>query len=292
MRPDALPALIAFGLLAALTWTASGQESGQTTGDAASQTLAGPAVSIPSERATLVEWSYDGRLNRLKEPPEIAALSLLDLSVEEQAEVDRVVAERTAVVDAIVLSSISQFQRLDGARVAGDYAQVGRSLSALAVKLKPLTERGSLSSELVRVLSPQHATQMATLTTEYHRAVMRDERIASEREGRKFSVIEALAKSRAEALTQAIERSLERTLVAEGDQFEILMQRVGFRPETEQMVRAKAQEFIERTEFNPTKEQQEAFLAEVFLSLDREERVKALTALFQISREQRQMRRD
>ncbi len=254
--------------------------------------LAGPTVA-PSDSAapTLVRWGYDGRLVRLDGPIEETALGLLSLSSAEQSAVEGVLARRTAEFDRIVLASIGPLQRLDGARVEGDSRAVGKLLGEIARKVYPLVARGSLLNELREILSAESANRLEGLVIEYRQALMRDERQAARRAGRPFNAIETLARLRGEELERAVERSIERSLGSQSAEFERLLQLARLKPETEQMIRVRAEEFFLAAELTPTKEQQERFATELFLDLEREERVAVLLAWLAIQRESGMMRK-
>ncbi|MBX3321834.1 MAG: hypothetical protein KF757_02460 [Phycisphaeraceae bacterium] len=254
--------------------------------------LAGPTVTLSDSAApTLVRWGYDGRLVRLDGSIEEAALGLLSLSSAERSAVESVLARRTAEFDRIVLASIGPLQRLDGARVEGDSRAVGKLLGEIAGKIYPLVARGSLLNELREFLSAENANRLEGLVIEYRQALMRDERQAARRAGQAFNAIETLARLRGEELERAIERSIERSLGAEGAEFERLLQLARLKPETEQMIRVRAEEFFLAAELNPTQEQKERFVTELFLDLEREERVAVLLAWLAIQRESGMMRK-
>jgi len=284
---------MAWVLAAGLAWpvaVACGQDGQQPASDATRDVLAGPrAVEAEGRRVSLVRWAYDGRLQRVEAAPEEAALALLDLSPAEREATDRVLAERMALFDTFVLTSIGTFQELDHAQTQGEHARAGQLLAELMQRAGPLLTRGSMLGDLAAVLEEKHAAELRRLTQEYNRALMKDEKIAAEREGREFSILDALARTRGTAFEKAIERSLERSVGQSGQEFEVFLQRAAFRPETEQMIRGKATEFMEKTALNPSEAQMQAFVAGLFLSLDRDERVKAMMTWLAVEREKREM---
>jgi len=252
--------------------------------------LTGPEVS-GSKPETLVRWDYTGRLIEVGASAEEAAIELLDLSEEARRRVAEILAERAAIFDRVVLESFELFGRIQTAEAENNAVAMREALAEFAERLSPLTRRGSLREELYVALPREQAIRFAQLVDEYDRALIEDARRAAEQMGEKFNPIEAAFQIRGEALVKAIERSFERTTQADEKEFDELLRKLDLKPESEQLIRARAIEFAQKTNLNPTKGQQLLFIVRVLSELEPDERIKAVRGVIRINREQRQAER-
>ena len=242
--------------------------------------LEGPAIDAGAEREdTIVRWGYEGRLNRLDTTPEQAALELLDLSPTVRERVDSILAERMAIFDQTVVESLDLISRFESAKALKNTKAMRETLGVFMGRLAPLVRRGPAAMELARAMPRQQARQFQGMIKEYHKAVLTDEKRLAEREHRKFHPIEVALKARGDELGKEIERSIKRSAAMADAGFDMLLQSLDLDPEVEAMIRSKTLEFVERVKFNPTKEQEDSFMAQLFIDLDRESRVKIMSGI-------------
>ncbi|KAA0215644.1 MAG: hypothetical protein DYG94_08610 [Leptolyngbya sp. PLA3] len=254
--------------------------------------LAGPSVEAPIQaRSTLVRWDYAGRLVLLDSSAEEAAIALLELTREQKERVLEIVAERAAIFDKVIITSIDLFQRFESADESKNGAQMLDLLGQFTERLGPLTRRGSLFDEVYSVLPREQAMRFARLVDEYHWALLRDARRAAELENRSFDAVQAALQIRGQEMLRAIERSLERSTVAGEREFEELLEKLDLKPESEQTIRAMATDFAARTNLNPTKAQTLVFVVQVLAELEPGERAKVVRKIIEINREDRRAAR-
>ena len=78
--------------------------------------LAGPQVEAEDRARALVARDFAGRVARLEVPPEEAALALLELDPVVREATDRVLADRAAALDRIVMANVKLLVRLQSAQ--------------------------------------------------------------------------------------------------------------------------------------------------------------------------------
>lgn len=149
--------------------------------------LAGPHVTITGNTAgTLVERRFDGTLVRLERFAELEAIDRMTLSDRTQAELKRAMDERAVVIQGIVTNDYRRvdaltktLQSMNEARTQNGgprWMQSAPDATTRAVYdelraiLKPLTDRGTLEQEIVRVLSEIEQAQFQTMVLEYQAA--------------------------------------------------------------------------------------------------------------------------
>lgn len=271
-------------LLSLLTHQAPGQHDASL--------LSGPQVLRErTEPPTLVRWDYSGRVVLIDAAPEEAAIALLDLDEPTARRVTEIIAARAAVFDRVVIESIDLFERFQAAEATSDARAKREIIGAFTRRLSPLIRRGALHDELYAALPRGQATMFAHLVDEYHRALVADARRQAEIEGRPFNAVEAALKIRGDSLGKAIERSFARTTQAGEREFEELIEKLDLRPESEQLIRARATDFAQKTKLNPTKGQSLMFVLRVLSELEPDERTKVIRRVIEINREQREAER-
>jgi hypothetical protein len=242
--------------------------------------LEGPSIEVDARReATLVRWGYQGRLVRLDTTPEQAALELLDLEPSVRERVDAILAERMAIFDQTVIESLDLISRFESAKALKNTKAMRETLGVFMGRLAPLVQRGPASMELARAMPREQAKRFQALVNKYHKAVLADEKRLAQRERRKFHPIEVALKARGDELGQEIERSIKRSAAMADAGFDMLLQSLELDPEVEAMIRSRTLEFVQKVKFNPTKEQEDGFMAQLFIDLDRESRVKIMSGI-------------
>jgi hypothetical protein len=231
--------------------------------------LAGPNVSEAARATSLVQRDYEGRVRRLEVPPEEAALALLALDDASREATQRVLAERAAILDRLVLDNLPLLIRLRSAGAAGDRRAQAAIAAELFVKAEPLRARGSLRDQLAAALPEAQRPRFHALVDEYWDAVVAERRALGDRQGR----LGILAGERLRVLGEEVARSFARQLDRRGEEeFERLLASLELRPDQEARVRRTAEEFIVGSKFRPSPGQQAMFVARVMSMLDERQR--------------------
>lgn len=232
--------------------------------------LAGPEVGPSStQRAgkpSLIERDFEGKVKRLDERPEAAALRLLALSVEEKAATDAVLAERSAMLDTFVRENLNLLVRAQSAREGGNEGDRRAVYAEFREKLAPLAARGSLEEQLARCMTAGNAEQFRDLTREYWRAMVQEPAPmdgAMEGEGRGGGGMVRLG---LEAVGQEIRRAYERVIGEGTEKIEQLTAELQLTPEQHGKIRQLSIEFAQETGQKPTGLQK----AGLFLQIRRE----------------------
>jgi Spy/CpxP family protein refolding chaperone len=133
--------------------------------------LSGPAVESDDLNASLVERNIDGTMRRLELPPAEAALELMEIDGSVRADIDAYLAERAAVIDAIVQDNLETLQAFRSGNAEGrpDRREQFRTLRTL---FAPVLEDGPLEARIADLLPESQRAEYAALIEE-HRDAMR-----------------------------------------------------------------------------------------------------------------------
>ncbi len=226
--------------------------------------LGGPQVEEEAERRTLVRRGYDGALERLEAPAEVAALDLFDLDEEIWNEIDGVLTARAAVIDGVVVRNVRTLVELQAAKAAGDMAAQREYLASLVEQMAPLRRGGRLVDQLARVLPEDVRGEYRKIVRE--RQMARFEEIRAELRSAGLEDVDAAAFKRlvAEAIGLEIKRSYDRIVAAGTAQLEDTIAALELDPQTEGEVRRLVTEFGQETALNPTAEQRRELFAEIY----------------------------
>mgnify|MGYP005839972309 CR=1 FL=1 len=228
--------------------------------------LAGPALAGAEREPSLVHVDYEGRVRRLDVPPEEAALELLGLDAGTLAAARRVISERAAVVDRIMLENIDLFQRFAAAEQVSDRIEQLRLFLEFVRVTEPLRRRGTLGEELRAVLPEGARSRFDRLVNDYWRAVAADRVERAKAEGATVRLGEAMRQERFDALGREFERSFARLSASESFFVEYLLRGLGLSEHQEQRIRAILGEYDARAMRGATEaEQVEAFIGVIAL---------------------------
>ncbi len=273
-RRDAYALLLALSLaspgLAQSPDTPRGAAAGPAPA-AADNPLAGPRVGGDSGSRTLVEHAYDGKVRRLEVPPEEAALERLGLDEPTRQAVGRILAERAAIVDRVVIENVPMLLEYRTAAEAGDRAESVRVLGEFLGKLDPLTKRGTLLDELAGVLSVGPRHEFEALVGEYREALREEARREAVERGERFRPRAYGVRENLLTLGQEIRRSYERQVTGRIAEFDKVLAELALEPEREARVRALVTEFGQRTRLNPTEAQRRELFAAILKELTPEQ---------------------
>jgi len=194
--------------------------------------LAGPAVRAADGSPSLVQRDFAGKVKRLEEPADEAALALLDLTPAQKEQADTILAQRHALLDRIVLENLLTISRLPG---APEEERRG-ILRELTEKLRPLRERGPLADELGTTLTREQLERHATLVREYFAAVA-DEPTEGMGDRPRRDRAGAVGREFVQQIGVAVRRSYERTLGQRQKEFEETLAALDLTPEQDAKVR-------------------------------------------------------
>ncbi len=243
-------------------------------------TLAGPSVPREDSTPSLVEIGSDGRLVPLEVPPAEAAVFLLDLDNDTRTAIERILAERAAIVDRVVRENAATILEAYTHTEAGNTAEAIPLYLGMLDKLAPLGRRGTLQSEIESHLSNDLRQSYRAIIRRYWQAYVIDkekdlESPATELTPRARMQLrrKLMTDARAEIIGIEIQRSFER-LTSGGDQFEQIIAQLALTPQQERAVRAHVSNFVQETLLNPSPEQQRQLLLRILSELTPEQQQK------------------
>jgi hypothetical protein len=245
--------------------------------------LAGPRVAVlrePGARPTsLVETGINGRLRRLEEPPEIAALALLDLTPAERERADRVIGARARALELLIADNLLLLNELDVAGKAGD--QRGALLAGLVVaqKLRPLIEAGDPRDALAAALEPATRERYLALLAEYDRAIIADRLMDRKPDGTLPSRFEVIVAQRGESFGREAEAAFRRAEASGDIAARYVLQDVTLTPAQERRVRELLGIYQERVAMGATQKQQEEVFVGLLATLTPAQAEKVMTRL-------------
>ncbi len=229
--------------------------------------LSGPKIEEEASRATLVRRGYDGALEPLEAPPEVAALDLFDLDDQTWEKIDVILGERAAVIDGVVVRNILTLVELQAANATGDAASQRRLLGSIVDQLEGLRKSGRLVDKLARVLPREHVKAYRDLVRERHTARFEELRVELHSARIEDADHAAFKRLIAEAIGLEIKRSYDRIVEAGTSQLEETLAAMELDPETEGEVRRLVQDFAQKTALNPTAEQRRGLFADIYRAL-------------------------
>lgn len=254
---------------------------GAARGQDADAPLKGPVVRQTVSPETLVETDFQGHIKRLEIPPEEAALGRLDLDEAARNKVQRILRERAAILDKVVVENIGLLLKFNTARQAGDRKDQALLLGEFSQKLTPLLQRGALGDELKTALTDDQKARFDSLVNGYWDAVVAERMNAADMEGggragRKPGRAGILARERLAALGQEIKRSYERSIGQRVSDFDSLLKQLDLRPEQEGKVRSLVTDYAQRTKLNPNTDQKRDLIRRISQELDAEQQRRLL----------------
>ena len=197
---------------------------------AASQpVLAGPsAVEDNAGKLTIVQRTFDGRVERAGTEADVVAINLLDLSPEQRAKYDEIRSARMTTFDQIVRSNYGLILELASFQGEPDPKKRTDMLARLQQALKPYADRGTVYQEMWPHLSDEQRDSAQAMLDEY-----RDARMDSlKREGGESDTPRAVAvRERLEVVGEMVRESIERQVGLERENFEQIASELELTPE-------------------------------------------------------------
>lgn len=226
--------------------------------------LSGPTVEKEAKEATLVHRGYDGELEPLDAPPEVAALDLLHLDGETREKIEDILTERAAFIDGVVIRNIQTLVEFQAAKAAGDISAQLEMLAPLIEQLRELRLRGRLVDQIKRTLPAGVRDEYQRLVLDRQMAELSDLKAEAEVEGVPNPDAVAARRYFFAALGQEIKASYDRVVVQNTQRFDELLAKLDLDPETEGDVRRLVTDFAQRTALNPTAEQRRELFGQVY----------------------------
>lgn len=234
--------------------------------------LAGPSVEESEAPTTLVRLGYDGALERLDVPAEEAALELLDLSDEVRASTERILAERAAILDRIVVDNIDQLVEIFTAVQSGDRGAALREYLQFSRELEPLRARGTLAEELASAMPADAAATFTALVEEYREAALEELQRQAREQGRRLARRQAAMQEGIRAVGLEIRRSYERTIGGGQERLGELYATVNATPEQQARISDLAVTFFDRTKGKASRTEKVGLFLAILQELTPEQR--------------------
>jgi hypothetical protein len=230
--------------------------------------LAGPSVPAEQRATSLVHRDFEGKLQRLETSPEEAALERLSLDEATSERVDKILAERAAILDKVVSGNLELLVEINNAAQSGDKAALLRLAGDVYRQLQPLRDRGTLLAELGRALPADQHRRLQDMVLEYRRALRDDVTAEAAAKGETLKPRQSAGRQALAELGQEIKRSYERQISAGLAELETLLQKLELSPEQDGKVRTLITQHFERTKGKPTPAQKRELFFNLMAVLD------------------------
>lgn len=254
--------------------------------------LRGPAVDTTAKAApSLVQRDFAGRIVKLDIPPAEAAAKLMTLDDDARAQVDRILLERSRILDKIVTDNLELLVRLQGAREGGEREEVARVFQELSAKAQPLRDRGQLAQELLGVLPDEQGRELRRLMQEYWQAIVKQELDDKKNPGGVMDDAAAPAanprRDNREVMRQEmlavvggeIRRAYERTIGSAARDFDTLLAELNVTPEQESRIRKIVGDSFQASYGKATVQERTAVFAKVYEVLDEQQKTEVIRRL-------------
>lgn len=227
---------------------------------------------------------------RLETTPEEAALELVNLTPQEREAVNKVLAERAAVMDRIVADNLPKLLKYQGIREGDTLRERMQALTELARSMKPMEEynaaHGTLLRQISALIAPEKAALVQKLVSDYRRAIMAEADATYPQDPRHDTPEKRQSALRGRELLLAIgtelNRSYDRQIAAKTEALNDFIAALDLSAEQEQKVRAHAADFAQiAIAGKPTPEQRRAFFGKVFRELNDDQKLKLLTLIYE-----------
>lgn len=237
--------------------------------------LAGPDVDGDAKATTLVVRGYDGMVKDLDVPVDEAAIDLLDLDEMTIAEIDRIVTERAAILDKVVIDNIGLLVELQSARGNQERRrEIHRELFDAAA---PLLRRGPLRDEIAGVLDDARRTTYLEIIDEYERAMLTQAR--AEAEDGRFNPRQYHRRQAIAQLGRELKRSYDRQVGSRQEDLESLLVELALDLETEAEIRRMILEYGQRALLNPDEADRSELIRQILAEIPPDKRQDAIRIL-------------
>jgi len=223
--------------------------------------LAGPDVGEPAKQETLVTKSLDGGVQKLAAPPSIAALKLLELTDETRARIAKLLEQRAAIMDTLVLGNIELLSQVETVMAAGSPSEKFNILREGLQALGPVRAWGKLETRIAEALPREQRSAYRQQIREYEKTRYERARQAGKLDGKMgYRVMRHW-----EDMGWEIERAAERVFESDdGDAWmKKLVESLDLTPDQAGKIRAMGERFYIDAKGRPTEQQQMAFIAKI-----------------------------
>ncbi|MFO0830340.1 MAG: hypothetical protein U0637_00720 [Phycisphaerales bacterium] len=221
--------------------------------------MAGPRVEAPEAKYTIVKAGLNGKLERITQPVEEAALAVLPLSAEERTKINKIVLDRAAAIDKGLRASVPVLLRIQGIREEGMTTDRQSAIRELKEKAPVLGDRDAYRSEIRLALSADNAKRFDAVVAEYMRAATMQNSADAKAEGRKGNAFLMLVVEGLRNTGMEVQQSFDRIVKEGTDRTDRLIELVKPTPEQEGKIRDWVRDYGERTKLNPTPQQRADF---------------------------------
>lgn len=247
----------------------------------AQDSLAGPRVE-EAPQTSIVELDATGRLIRPDAGPEVAAYRKLELTDEQRAPVEAVLARRAASFDTLVRDNIELLTQLQSARLAGDAETYRKTYMDLQRAFRPVLEAGPLRAQIAAALPAEHAPDYEATLRQYWRAVYDDavknenapSPTGSSHQAGSAVMTDVLRRESVINFGREIDASFQRLTAQLSDRLEAISKELELTGDEESRVTAMVNEYIVKTKLKPTSEERAEFFRRLFADLTPEQRKK------------------
>ncbi|MDX2018403.1 MAG: hypothetical protein SFY95_12300 [Planctomycetota bacterium] len=261
-----LPAGMTVGWASASAWAAQPEQPAQqpaeklpeksADGSAApapeGNVLGGPTVTeAESGPASLIERDFMGKVKRLEQPAEEAALARLKLDAATRAKVDGVLNARAAKLDKIVMANITLLLKAQSAQATGDRAEQADVVRELGEALKPLREGGRLRDQLAAQLPEKERREFTRMVDSYWRAIVDEGVKENEASGKREGRLGVFSREALKALGTEVKRSYERQIQSRLADLESFMKVLDLPPERDARVRTVISQYAQQALIKP-----------------------------------------
>jgi hypothetical protein len=220
--------------------------------------LAGPKADEPqSAKPTITRKSFNGELEDVGPEPDVMAILALELTPEQRATFDQMLAARHAAFDESVRNNYALIVELAAIQGESDEHKRNDVVNRVRVAFEPFFRRGMFVDEFGDHLTMPQREQINAMLFEYREAKIFD---TQRKHG--LNRPQAVVRARVEVFGQLISQSIERQVALEQDNFEQIAQELNLTQEQ----KSKAQTIfgpltvkrLQNIEITP-KERSEAF---------------------------------
>lgn len=253
--------------------------------------LAGPTVKeAESGPASLIERDFMGKIKRLEQPPEEAALARLKLDAATREKVDGVLNARAAKLDKVVMNNLALLLKAQSAQATGDRAGQMDVVRELGEALKPVREGGRLRDQLAAQLPEKERKEFTRMVDGYWRAIVDEGVKENEASGKREGRLGVFSREALKALGAEVKRSYERQIQARLGELESFMKALDLPPERDARVRTVISQYAQQALIKPDTmgygdaKARRTLFADVLKELTPEERQRLLAELSRRSR--------
>ncbi|MGH7132426.1 MAG: hypothetical protein ACREJO_10825 [Phycisphaerales bacterium] len=238
--------------------------------------LGGPKLTSPSTTDTgLVRRSFEGKVERLDQPPELAALAKLTLDKPTREKLDAIVFKRARVIDDFVADNLPMLNDFQAASANQNKAAIFKLLGDASKKLDALWKDGPLEQQCRALLPMDQQAKFDKLVGHYWDAVVAEHKADPtdvDDKGKPKNRLGIMIEERLKSFGKEIELSFYR--VAESGEliYRYLFKDVDLTGDQPAQVRTILADFSRETKLAPTKAQGEKLFRDLSKVLDADQR--------------------